>query len=263
VDQLGVALVPLHVRFGSTELVDRVELSAAEYWARAATLSDLPTTAAPSPLAFSQAFERLAAEGADSIVCVTLSSRMSATWESATQAARQGAQGVPVEVVDSLSVSMGEGMVVLAAAEAAAAGAGAAEVVAAARSALQRVSVFGAIDTLENLRKGGRIGGARAVLGSLLSIKPVVEVRNGQVEEESRQRTRAKSLQYLAAKVREAGPLERLALMNGNAPDFQVLVDMLAGVEVARPMVLSELGPVVAAHAGLGAVGAAWARAAG
>ncbi len=88
-------------------------------------------------------------------------------------------------------------------------------------------------------------------------------MRNGQVEEESRQRTRAKSLQYLAAKVREAGPLERLALMNGNAPDFQVLVDMLAGVEVARPMVLSELGPVVAAHAGLGAVGAAWARAAG
>ena len=123
-----------------------------------------------------------------------------------------------------------------------------------------RLSVFGAIDTLENLRKGGRIGGAAALLGALLSIKPVIEVRDGAVEQESKQRTRAKSLRYLAEKVRAAGPLERLALMNADAADFAGFVDLLEDVPSEHPRVVGDIGPVIATHAGRGAIGVAWAR---
>jgi DegV family protein with EDD domain len=258
--ELGIVFVPLHVRFGANELLDREQLSAKEFWARCAGSVELPETAAPSPGAFSEAFESLARAGADGVVCVTLSSKLSATSEAAGQAARSMDNEFPVEVVDSFSVTMGEGFAALAAAEAAASGAGMAEVVAVANSTRNRVSVFGAIDTLENLRKGGRIGGASALLGALLSIKPVIEVRDGAVEQESKQRTRAKSLRYLADKVREAGPLERLALMNADASDFGDFVALLADVPSERPRVVGDIGPVIATHAGRGAIGVAWAR---
>jgi DegV family protein with EDD domain len=259
-NELGIVFVPLHVRFGTTELLDREQLSAKEFWARCAGSPELPETAAPSPGAFSAAFESLASAGADGVVCVTLSSKLSATSEAAAQAARSSGSDFPVEVIDSFSVTMGEGFVAQAAAEAAAAGAGMAEVVAVANSTRGRLSVFGAIDTLENLRKGGRIGGAAALLGALLSIKPVIEVRDGAVEQESKQRTRAKSLRYLAEKVRSAGPLERLALMNADAVDFAGFVDLLADVPSAHPRVVGDIGPVIGTHAGRGAIGVAWAR---
>lgn len=256
-DELGVALVPLLIRFGTTELVDREQLSTKEFWARCATAAELPETAAPSPGAFTAAFASAAAQGASGVVCVTLSSKLSATHEAAAQAAREFT-AVPVRVIDSLSVTMGEGMVALAAAEAAAAGADIDGAVSAAESAKARLSVFGAIDTLENLRKGGRIGGAAAALGTLLSIKPVIEVRNGVVEQESRQRTRARSLRYLADKVRSAGPLERLAVLGADAPDLDQFLEMLAGVASDRPRVTGDIGPVIGTHAGPGAIGVVW-----
>ncbi len=261
VEELGITLVPLHIRFGATELLDREQLGVKEFWSRCAASPELPETAAPSPGVFSAAFERLAAEGAEGVVCVTLSSKLSATNEAASQAARAFSQNVPVEVIDSLSVTMGEGLVVLAAAEAAAAGATLADVVAAALSARERLAVFGVIDTLDNLRRGGRIGGAAALLGTVLSIKPVIEVRGGVVEQESRQRTRAKSLRYLADKVRAAGELERLAVLNGDATDFAAFVELLEGVSSAHPRLVGDIGPVIGTHAGPGTIGLAWVRA--
>jgi DegV family protein with EDD domain len=260
-DDMGIKLVPLHVRFGATELVDREQLSTGEFWSRCATSSELPETAAPSPGAFAAAFEELARSGADAIVCVTLSSKLSATHEAAAQAARSLSGRLRVEVLDSLSVTMGQGMVALAAAEAARNDAGPEEVVGQATSTRQRLEVFGVIDTLENLRKGGRIGGAAAYMGTLLSIKPVIEVRGGVVEQESRQRTRAKSLRYLADKVRAAGPLERLALVNGQAPDFPDFLALIDDVRPARPRLVGDIGPIIGTHAGLGAIGAAWVKA--
>jgi DegV family protein with EDD domain len=260
VDELGIVLVPLHIRFGSTELLDRVQLDVKEFWRRCASSGELPETAAPSPGAFQTAFESVAADGADSVVCVTLSSKLSATNEAAAQAARALSADYRVEVVDSFSVTMGEGLVVLAAAEAAAAGATIDEVVAAAISAKARLSVFGAIDTLENLRKGGRIGGAAATLGALLSIKPVIDVRDGVVEQESRQRTRGKSLHYLADKASSAGPLERLAIMSGDATDFSSFLDLMAGVRSSHERIIGDIGPVIGTHAGPGAIGVAWVR---
>ncbi len=118
-----------------------------------------------------------------------------------------------------------------------------------------RTHVYGVLESLDYLKKGGRIGGAAHLVGSLLSIKPVIEVRDGVVEVESRQRTRSRALQYLASKALEAGPLERLAVANGVARDIDELLSLL---ETARPeheMIVSDLGPVIGAHAGPGTVG--------
>lgn len=256
--ELGVALVPLRIRFGAEEFVDREELSTKEFWARSAAAAALPETSAPSPGAFHQTFERMAAEGATGIVCVNLSSRLSATIEAARQAAAETTPEVPVRVVDSRSVTMGEGLVVVEAAEAAASGAGLDEVAAAAEAGVGALKVYGAIDTLDNLRRGGRIGGAAALVGAVLAIKPVIEVRDGVVEQESKQRTRAKSLRYLADKVRAAGPLRRFAVFGADAPDFDAFLDLLADIPSAHPRLVGDIGPVIGTHAGPGAVGVAW-----
>ncbi len=257
-EALGIVVVPLHVRFGADELVDREQLSVAQFWTRCAASVDLPETSAPSPGAFKAAFDALLGQGADGVVCVTLSSKLSATNEAASQAARAIDGPAAVTVLDSFSVTMGQGLVAMAAAEAATEGAGIDGAVAAAESTRGRLTVCGVIDTLENLRRGGRIGGAAAALGTLLSIKPVIEVRGGVVEQESKQRTRAKSLNYLAQKVRAAGPLERLAVVNAQAPDFSEFLGLLADVRSTRPRLVGEIGPVIGTHAGPGTIGVAW-----
>jgi len=256
VEEFGISLVPLHVRFGSTELVDREELSAKEFWRRCEVDKEFPETAAPAPGAFQEAFEAAARAGSSGVLCVTLSSKLSATHAVACQAAQ--AAGLAVKVIDSRSVTLGEGLVVLAAAEAAAGGADLEAVAAEALSARDRLFVYGTIDTLENLRRGGRIGGAAAAVGALLSIKPVIEVRDGAVEEESKQRTRSKSLRYLASKVLSAGPLERFGVVGADAEDFDEFLGLVAGVRASRPTVVGDIGPVIGAHAGRGAIGVAF-----
>ena len=153
-----------------------------------ASSEDLPQTAAPAPGAFQEVFRRRFAEGADAIVCINLSSGVSATMESSELAARE-VDG-DVRVVDSRSVTAGLGVMVQAAAQAAARGASTDEVVTLVEGMRDRTRVFGAIDTLENLKKGGRIGNAQALLGSMLSIKPLIDISSGVVEEAGRQRTR-------------------------------------------------------------------------
>ena len=257
--ELGIGLVPLRIRFGDEEMVDRFELSTKEFWTRCASSPVLPATAAPSPGQFQEAFEALAAAGADGVVCINLSSKLSATIEAAHQAARALEGKVAVRVVDSLSVSLGQGLIAVEAARAAADGRSLEEVVEVAERAVRSMKVFGAIDTLENLKKGGRIGGAQALLGSMLAIKPVIEVRDGVVEQESKQRTRAKSLRYLADKVRAAAPVSRLAVFSADARDLDVFLAMLAEVKPTEgETLLGDVGPVIGTHAGPGAIGVAW-----
>jgi DegV family protein with EDD domain len=257
--ELGIGLVPLRIRFGDEELIDRQELSTKEFWSRCAGSAVLPATAAPSPGQFQEAFESMADSGATGVVCVNLSSKMSATIESARQAARALEGRIPVRVVDSLSVTLGLGLVVTEAAHAAAEGADLNTVVTAAEKAADGMKLYGAIDTLENLKKGGRIGGARALLGSMLSIKPVIEVLDGVVEEESKQRTRTRSLKYLADKAKAAGPLSRFAVFSADAPDLDEFLALLDGVAPVEGTTLyGDVGPVIGTHAGRGAIGVAW-----
>ncbi|MGH9154288.1 MAG: DegV family protein [Acidimicrobiales bacterium] len=250
----AISVVPLTIRFGKEELVDGRDLTPARFWEKVAGSSQLPETAAPSPGAFEEAFLAAAAAGADGVVCITLSSTLSATHQAATLGAKAAQATVPVTLVDSRAVSMGQGMMALAAARRAAAGGTLAEVAEAASELVSRTRIFAALDTLENLRKGGRIGAAQALLGSLLSIKPIIQVTGGKVEPESKQRTRGRSLQYLADKVRQSGPVSNLAVVHGQAPDLDILLGLLAGAG-SEPPVVSQVGAVIGTHAGPRVIG--------
>ena len=253
-----IDIVPLTIRFGEEELLDRRDLTPEQFWARCASSPRLPETAAPSPGAFQEAYQRAADEGAAGIVCVNLSSALSATYQSAVTAAQSVAGRVPVRVVDSRSVSIAQGLMVLAAARMAREGKSLDDVAGAAEDLVGRTRVFAALDTLENLKKGGRIGGAEAFLGSLLSIKPIIEVRDGVVESESRQRTRSRSIQYLVEKVRQFGEVENLAVVHARAPDVNQLVDLLAAVYPRERILVGQVGPVIGTHAGPGTIGVAF-----
>ncbi|MBV8559325.1 MAG: DegV family protein [Acidimicrobiia bacterium] len=258
VAELDIEIVPLTIRFGGEELVDRRDLSPKEFWSRCATSPVLPETAAPSAGAFEQAYRRGAEAGAEGVVCITISSQLSATGQAAQMAAKSVQGEIPVRTIDSLSVTMGLGMTVAAAARMAAEGRGIDEVAEAAEALVPRTHVYGALDTLENLKKGGRVGGASALIGSMLSIKPIIEVRNGVVEPESRQRTRTRALRYLTDKVRTEGELENLAVMHGDAPDLDEFIGMLEPLFPRERMIVGDIGAVIGAHAGPRVIGVAY-----
>jgi DegV family protein with EDD domain len=250
-----ITIVPLSIRFGDEEFVDQSTLSTEEFWARCAASPVLPETSAPAPGAFQQAFVAAADDGYDGVLCLNLSSEVSATYQAAATAGKAVSDRIPVRAVDSRSLTMAQGLMVLELAYQARQGAALEELVSQVEGLIPRTSVFGVVDTLEHLEKGGRIGGARALLGSLLSIKPVVTLVNGVVEEESKQRTRGRSLRYLADKALNAPPLSRLAVCNGAATDIDDFLAMLEGVKSEHPMVVVDLGPVVGTHTGPGTVG--------
>jgi DegV family protein with EDD domain len=263
VTQHGIDVVPLTIRFGAEELVDRVDLSPAEFWARCSTSAELPSTAAPAPGAFEEVFRRAAEAGAEGVMCVVLSSKLSATGESAQAAARAVADVVPVKVVDSLSVSLGHGMMAVQGARRAEAGGTLDEIVAMAEDMARRTKIFATLDTLEYLKRGGRIGAAQALLGSILSIKPCIEVVDGKVEPGPKQRTRSRSLQWLADQVGAQKGVENLAILHGDAPDVDTLRGLLRAHFPSEEIVVGQLGAVVGAHTGPRTIGVAFQTAAG
>jgi DegV family protein with EDD domain len=253
---LGIDVVPLTIRFGDEEFVDRVELSAADFWTRLVTSPELPETAAPSAGAFEDAFRSASDGGADGVVAVTLSSQLSGTYQSAVIAADR--LDFPVRVIDSATVGVGLGLIGMAAAVA---GADTADVDAVARAALdsgRRTGVLAALDTLEYLKRGGRIGAAQAFLGSLLEVKPLITIEEGVVGAAGRVRTRSKALSALEETVRDLAPrLEALAIFHGGAADLDSVVDRLATAGAIEPIV-TVLGAVVGTHTGPGVIGVAW-----
>lgn len=251
----GVRVVPLTIRFDDEEFVDREELSTKEFWDRVTTGDVMPETAAPSPGAFQAAFTEAAESGAEAVCCINLSSGVSATYQSARTAAEHVSDRIRVSVIDSLSMTMGVGMLVVAAVDMAENGATLDQIEAEVLALRGRTRVYGVVDSLDFLKRGGRIGGAQALLGSMLSIKPVIDIRNGVVEVESKQRTRSRSLQYLANKALEAGPLERLAVANGVAPDIDEVLTILEKAQPRHELLVTELGPVIGAHGGPGTIG--------
>ena len=251
----GIRIVPLSIRFGNEELIDREQLSTDEFWRRCAAHDELPETAAPAPGQFETVYRDLLAEGASGIVVVNLSGALSATMQSAELAARSVADDIEVRVVDTRSVSMGVGMVALAAARAAADGAPIDEVEQIARDRAASTKVWGALDTLENLKKGGRIGNARAFLGTALAIKPIIEVVDGQVEEGGKQRTRSKALRFLVDKVASfEGEISDLAVLHADCDDVDQFVAMLQP-HYDGDIVIGDIGPVIGTHAGKGTIG--------
>jgi DegV family protein with EDD domain len=252
---LDIEVVPLTVRFGDTEYVDRVELSVADFYDKMANTTELPQTAAPAPGAFEDAFRRCADGGADGVVCINISAQLSATMQSAQTAAKALEGEIDVRVIDSRSVTLGLGSMVKWAAEAAREGMGVDAIVADVESQAQRQRIWGTLDTLDNLKKGGRIGGAKALVAGLLSIKPAIELHKGVVEEAGKPRTRGKALRWLADRLLEEPSVEKLCVVHGQAPDIDDFLAMIAPKYGPDDYTVGIIGPVIGTHGGPRLVG--------
>ena len=258
ISEMNIKIVPLKIRFGDTEFVDRVELTTDQFWEKCQASDELPSTAAPSPGAFVEEFQNAANEGATGVVAIILSGELSATIEAAQQAAQLVKDEIEVRVIDSRTVTLGLGSVVMGAASAAISGANIEEVAAIASDSVNRTQVHAALDTLENLRKGGRIGAAGSLLGSMLSIKPLIEVRNGVGEPAGKQRTRGKALGYLVGVVEQnADQIEQIFVTHAACDDVDSFLEQVRSV-VSVEVLVGEVGPVVGAHAGIGTIGVAF-----
>lgn len=257
-EQLGLRVVPMTVTVGGRAYLSRYEISDEEFYALLRRGGELPTTAQPAPAWFEEAYADAADEGAGGVVSIHLSGELSGTCAVARTVA--GRAPLPVRVVDSRQVSGGLLLVVLAALRAAEQGGDLDAVAAAAETAARHVRMFFAVDTLEFLRRGGRLSGTQAAVGSVLRVKPVLTVRDGRVELLERVRTWTRAVQRLvelAVAHADGGPAA-VAVSHGLAPErAEAVADALAGhLELTDRWVVT-IGPVVATHAGPGAVGVA------
>ncbi len=254
VEELGITVVPAYVRFGNDVYKDGVELTTDEFFGRLLNGPDFPATSQPAIGDFSETYESVA-DGADGIVSVHVSSKVSGTVNSAQQGAGVADVACPIEVVDTLQASMGSGLVAIAAAKAAQDGGSLVEVTAAARDAMSRCQCVCLLDTLEYLVKGGRIGKARGMLGSLLKIKPLIIIRDGEVHDFAKERTRRKAVARLESAAREFGPLDTVSVMYSTSRDeAERLADTLSPVTSNQPVV-ARFGPALGTYVGPNALG--------
>ena len=257
VEQHGIEVVPLHVVVGGRDHVEGQDISAAQV---AAALRDytIVTTSRPTPQVFAETYQRLADKGATAIVSIHLSSQMSGTFEAAQLAAAEAP--VPVEVVDSETIGMAMGFAVVAAAESAAGGADVPAVLEIVRSRLGPSGVLFYVDTLEHLRRGGRIGAASALLGSALAIKPILAVRGGRIVPVEKVRTSSRAVARIEAMVVEqvakGGHVVDIAVHHLDAQDRaeQIAGQLRTMVPGSPEVLVVELGAVVGAHVGPGTV---------
>jgi fatty acid kinase fatty acid binding subunit len=255
----GITVVPLEVGFGDERFKAGVELSTEEFWRRmSAPDAPFPKTAAASGGDFQATFERCFAEGAEAIVCIDVAGTLSATVKSAT-IAREELSDREIHVIDSGSASMGQGVLAQMAAEMAAEGRSAAAIAAVINDRKSDVNVFIALDTLEYLKRGGRISGAQAAIGTLLSVKPIITIKDGKVETVDRPRTRSRARERVIELLTER-PAERLAILHTMADDVEGFRDELVrrvpgGIDSSRVSV-QPVGPSVGPHLGPGGIGA-------
>ena len=255
---LGVTVVPQNVHFGARSFEDNVTITPDEFYSMLSASPELPKTSQASPGRFKEVYDELGRD-ADGIVSIHISSKISGTYNSALQGADATSAACPVNVVDSGQASMGLGLVVMEAARAAMRGASQPEVALAAITAARRAQCLCLFETLEYLQKGGRIGRAQALAGSLLKIKPMIIVRDGEVHPLGRARTFPKALAMLKESVRGFAPIDSLAVMHSTTPEVASEVaddlrDMLP--EGSEPLV-TRFGPALGVHAGPGAIGVA------
>jgi DegV family protein with EDD domain len=247
------------VHFGREIFREGIDLSPAEFYRRLEVGPGLPTTSAPGPGVFAAHYRQLAA-GTDRIVSLHLSSKLSAVYNAARLGA-EGVEGAKIAVVDSQSVTMGLGWLAVMAAQAARAGCSLEEVVALVEAARPRVRVFAVLDTLEYLRRGGRVGWLVAALGALLNVKPMISVAEGDVLPLGRVRSRHRALERLVSLVDGLGPLTHLAVLHSRArQSAESLADRLAVHFPRHRMVIAEVGTVIGTHVGPDGLGVACVR---
>ena len=265
----GIRVVPLYVQFGREEFQAGVNLTPEQFWARLlAPGAPFPKTAAPSPGTFKAAFEACFADGADAVVCPVIGTKLSGTFGSATLAA-QALPDREIHVIDTASTSMSTGIPALMAAEMAATGASGADIAAYVRGRLPDVDLYVAVDTLDYLRKGGRLSAAEAAIGSLLSVKPIITVVDGLVVNAERRRTRAKARAVVVERI-AAKPVERLAILHSptSTPEEvtafrDALLAAIPGGVAPERITIGLIGASTGPHLGPDLMGAAFLRRAG
>ncbi len=254
VDQFGISIVPAYVLFGEESFRQGIDINPTQFYARLQSSSRLPSTSQPTPGDFTGAMEPLISAG-DQVVCITVARQLSGTYNSAAQAASQFDDGA-VTVVDSGTASVGHMLQVIAAAEDAASDHATLDsVVSAARARAGRSYGFAMVDTLEYLQKGGRIGKAQAFMGSLMKVKPILKVADGEVLPVDRPRNVRRGLQRLEELVREQGPVSKLAVAYttdvGPAEEMRSRLSDLADPENTYTL---QIGSAIGTHVGPGAV---------
>ena len=257
VRELGITIVPLQVVFGEETFRDGVDLTGEEFFRRLQEAEETPKTSQPSVGDFQQTYERLAEE-TNRVLSIHLSSGFSGTVEAARQAAQELGERCQIEVIDSQTVSMGMGFAVIAAARAAQAGEDLESCAGAARSVLKRQRMAIAFDTLEYLRRGGRIGRAQAFLGSILRLKPILTIRDGEAYPLSRVRTYKRALEEVLRLTCSEGPVVEAAVMHSTSPeDAGRVADELARLCPEARIQIGRIGPVIGVHGGPGLLGIA------
>jgi DegV family protein with EDD domain len=246
----NITVVPLNVHFGDEVFRDQVDITTDEFMERMVASAKLPTTSQPSVGAFETAF-RAAAAHASHIVCPVISSRLSGTYQSAQIAAQNVSDIVKVEVVDSLSGSWGLGFQVLRAVDLADQGQDAATIAQTLRNETDRYYVVFFVETLEHLRRGGRITKAAQLVGTALKLRPLLRVDEGKVVPFERTRTRGKATQALVDFARDVDVAEELAVIYNTTPDdARKLAEMVAPITPDRDVHVSQMGPVLGTHLG-------------
>ena len=249
-EDLGIEIVPLSVRFGEAEYTDLVDLSVSDFYQKMSESDLLPSTAAPSPGAFEAAFKRCAEAGAEGVICINLSLALSATGQAAQLAADALADTLPVKCIDSKSITCGLGTIIRKAAEAAKNGGSMDDIVSLVENLTGRTRIFATLDTLENLKKGGRIGGAKAMLGTMLQFKPCLDLSSGEVVEAGRQRTRKKSLIWLKEVLEGESEISELSIIHGDAPDVEEFATLISDIVPREQIRINQLGAVIGTHGG-------------
>lgn len=254
--QMGITIVPARVNFGDEEFIDRVDITADEFYHRLVTGSVVPKTSQPTVGELIEAYERVGQES-DGIVSVHPSSKLAGNYNNAVWAKEQANVSCPIEVIDSLQISMGIGLIVLTAAHATQEANDMDKVVTATESAVKRCQGFALLDTLEYLEKGGRIGKAKSLLGKIMRIKPLIINREGEAHVLGKARTFKGGLQRLQEVAREFAPIDELAVSYSTTPDDAHMVseNLRELLPEGKEPLIVRIGPVLGTYGGPGVIG--------
>jgi DegV family protein with EDD domain len=250
----GISVVPLYINIGKQGYLDGVDVSREQFYKNLPTYPAHPTTAAPSPLKFHSVYDSLADEGATQVLSIHISGALSAVVDTARIAAQE-TKSVPVTVFDSRQLSLGTGFLVETAAKLAAQGSTMGEIVNAMNDQIKRSHVFAAVDTLEFLRRSGRMNGTIAAMGTLLQLKPILTMYDGKPNAE-RVRTHGRAMLRLLEMLRDVGVVERIAIVHTHALERVAELRSQAAHLLPEGDILSmDITPVIGAHIGPGVVG--------
>ena len=252
VKELGITVIPLLVRFGEKVYNDGVDLTSDQFYEKLVHSKVLPVTSVPAPATFAEAYDKLA-QDTDEILAVSVSSRLSGTYDVALQSVGLMKRKCRVEVVDSQWAVMAEGFIVVKAAQAAQAGASFEELLDIIHGNIPRVDFRAAFDTLDYLKRGGRIGKAQALLGSMLKVNPIITLKDGVVEPAGRARSRAKAIDLLYDFAASYSHIEELAVEAAACPeDSDLLVERLGAIFPKERIYRARTTPVIGTHTGPG-----------